>query len=284
MPNPNPNPNPTADTPMTADAAQGDRRWLQPDWSVDGVGALMTTRDGGIGEPPFDTLNLRDGIGDRPAAVAENQRRLRAAIGAAPVYLDQVHGNRAVRLSVDDAQADAPVHVADAAVTTDPGIACSVQVADCLPVLFAAPGARAVGAAHAGWRGLALGVLEAALAEVCSAARCDPGEVKVWLGACIGPDRFEVGADVLAAFGVAEGALSTTRFIATRSGKWLADLPGLAHDRLMAAGVRSIAGGIWCTATEPSRFFSYRRDRITGRMVAAIWIEPRDGGFRSVGG
>lgn len=260
--------------------------WLGPEWPADGVGAVMTTRHGGAGLPPFDSLNLRDGIGDDPVAVAENRRRLRVAIGAEPVFLDQVHGDRVVRLSTADSRADAPIHAADAAVTTEAGLACVVQVADCVPVLFAAPDGRAVGAAHAGWRGLALGVLEATLAEVCSAAVCRPGEVRVWLGACIGPERFEVGADVLEAFGATNGAPSATRFVATLNGKWLGDLPGLARDRLTAAGIGSIGGGLWCTVSDPSRFFSFRRDRNTGRMAAAIWIEPpnRDSRGARVGG
>lgn len=256
------------------------REWLEPAWQTDGVGAVMTTRQGGVGLPPFDSLNLRDGIGDDPVAVTANRRRFRAVIGAEPVFLDQVHGDCVIRLSAADSRTGAPIHAADAAVTTDVGVACAVQVADCLPVLFAAPGGRAVGAAHAGWRGLALGVLEATLAEVCAAAACAPGEVSVWLGACIGPERFEVGADVLEAFGATEGTSSGLRFVATQNGKWLGDLPGLARDRLTAAGVCSIGGGIWCTVSDPSRFFSFRRERNTGRMVAAIWIEPRNRGIR----
>ena len=245
--------------------------WLVPDWDVAGVGALMTTRHGGRSAAPFDTLNLRDGLGDEVGVVAHNQRVLAEAIGARPIYLNQVHGNAVVRLTAADALAGATTHSADASVTIEPGIACTVQVADCLPVLFAAPQGRAVAAAHAGWRGLALGVLEAALGAVCESARCEPAEVHAWLGACIGPERFEVGPDVLQAFGVAPGA-GSKRFVPHGPGKWLADLPALARDRLVAAGVRAIDGGTWCTVSEPSRFFSFRRDRITGRMAAAIWI------------
>lgn len=244
--------------------------WLRPDWPADGVGALMTTRQGGISAAPFDSLNLRAGLGDDPLAVAHNQRVVARACGAVPVWLDQVHGATVVRLTGADAAPGAPVHQADGAVTTEPGIACTAQVADCLPVLFAAPGGRAVGAAHAGWRGLAAGVLEATLAQVARAAQCAPGEVRVWLGACIGPTRFEVGADVFDAFG------APAHFAAQGGGKWLADLPALARDRLQTAGVREIGGGAWCTVSEPSRFFSFRRDRLTGRMAALIWIErPR---------
>ena len=250
--------------------------WLVPAWAAPGVGALMTTRRGGVSAAPFESFNLRPDIGDAPDAVAHNRASLARAAGAMPVYLNQVHGARVVRLGLADAAPGAPVHEADASVTTLPGIACTVQVADCLPVLFAAPGGRAVGAvgaAHAGWRGLAAGVLEATLHEVCVAAGCEPEEVEVWLGACIGPTKFEVGADVLQAFGtVGQGALR--RFVPNAPGKWLADLPQLARDRLRAAGVRTVQGGTWCTVSEASRFFSFRRDRVTGRMAALVWIEP----------
>ena len=259
--------------------------WLRPDWRADRVGALMTTRHGGVSLPPFDSLNLRAAVGDDPHAVAQNQRRLADAIGARPVYLNQVHGANVVRLTAADLAPDALTHDADGAVTTEPGIACTVQVADCLPVLFAAPDGRAVGAAHAGWRGLAAGVLEATLAQVCEAAHCAPGEVQAWLGACIGPAQFEVGPDVLAAFGVSRQAIDTRQaigaqqaidsphFLAKSAGKWLADLPALARERLQAAGVGAVTGGQRCTVAETSRFFSFRRDRVTGRMAALVWIE-----------
>ena len=158
-------------------------------------------------------------------------------------------------------------------------MACTVQVADCLPVLFAAPGGRAVGAAHAGWRGLAGGVVEATVDAVCAAAGCSPSDLDAWLGACIGPQHFEVGADVLDAFGALpdnahqSASAARSRFRPSRPDKWLADLPRLARDRLAAAGVARISGGSWCTVADASRFFSYRRDGITGRMAAAVWID-----------
>ncbi|MEO7007710.1 MAG: peptidoglycan editing factor PgeF [Caldimonas sp.] len=261
--------------------------WLVADWQAPGVGGLMTTRHGGYSAVPFDTMNLQQGGGDSAAAVARNRALLAEAIVATPVYLRQVHGVQVAHLTAADARADAAIHEADASVTTEPGIACAIQVADCLPVLFAAPGVRGVGAAHAGWRGLAAGVLEATVAALCEAAACAPADLQAWLGASIGPQRFQVGADVLAAFGVEPSAClesgaaqaghvagaAVPRFIPERPGKWLANLPLLALDRLRAAGVESVSGGHWCTAAEPSRFFSYRRDRITGRMVAAVWIE-----------
>ena len=254
--------------------------WLVPDWTAPGVGALMTTRSGGVSAAPFDSFNLRSQTGDLPALVAENQARLARIACAVPVYLNQVHGARVVRLGRADAAPGAPVHDADASVTTLPGIACAVQVADCLPVLFAVPGGRAVGAAHAGWRGLAGGVIEATLHAVCEAAACEPSQVQAWLGACIGPTRFEVGADVFERFAAPAhqpAPAMPPRFVPHGPGKWLADLAGLAHDRLHAAGVRSIHGGRWCTVSDVSRFFSFRRDRVTGRMAALVWIRPGAG-------
>ncbi|OYT99735.1 MAG: hypothetical protein CFE40_06360 [Burkholderiales bacterium PBB1] len=237
----------------------------------------MTTRRGGVSTGPFASMNLRDGLGDDAAAVAENRALLASAVGAPVVRLNQVHGARVVRLTEADAAPGAPQHDADACFTTEPGVVCSIQVADCLPVLFAAPGA--VAAAHAGWRGLAAGVLESTLAALCDASGCAPDQVSAWLGPCIGPGRFEVGADVLQAFGVSVAAASTptatpqaVHFVPTTAGKWLADLPGLARDRLSARGVQDVSGGTWCTASDESRFFSFRRDGVTGRMVAAVWL------------
>jgi YfiH family protein len=249
--------------------------WLAPDWRIAGVGALMTSRTGGLSRAPYASMNVGSAVGDDPGAVAANRRHLAATMGAAPVFMRQVHGARVIRLGADDAAAGALVQAADACVTTEPGVACVVQAADCLPVLLAAPAGRAVGAAHAGWRGLAGGVVEAAVAAVSAAAGCQPGEISAWLGACIGPSAFEVGADVLAAFGADPHSLSAaggSRFVAHGGEKWLADLPRLTRDRLAAAGVRRVTGGNWCTVSERARFFSYRRDRVTGRMAAAIWI------------
>ena len=254
--------------------------WLAPGWASPAVGALMTTRAGGVSEGRYASMNLGAAVGDAAERVAVNRARLAAACAAVPVFLRQVHGCRVVRLGADDAQAArqadamAPLaaHEADASVTSEPGVACVVQAADCLPVLFAAPDGRAVGAAHAGWRGLAAGVLEAAVGAVCEAGQCAPHALEVWLGACIGPRRFEVGSDVLAAFDVDPLAPDTGAFRAARPGKWLADLPRLARARLVAAGITRIAGGDWCTVEDSSRFFSFRRDGVTGRMAAAVWI------------
>lgn len=242
------------------------------------VGAFMSLRSGGVSAPPFDSLNLGDHVGDDPQAVVRNRSRFVRALGARPVWLNQVHGAQVVDAS---AHLDGPRPTADASWTSEPGIACVIGVADCLPVLLAARNEGAVGAAHAGWRGLAAGVLEAALAAVCRAASCSPLDVEAWLGPAIGPDHFEVGEDVLEAFG------GGSHFHPRPPGahpdgrpRWLADLPGLARQRLQSAGVRRIADAGLCTVSHPDRCFSYRRDRQTGRMAAAVWL--RDPGGRPV--
>jgi YfiH family protein len=244
--------------------------WLVPGWHAPEVGAVMTTRRGGFSPPPHDSMNLRPGEGDDHTAVQRNLAFFEQVIGATPVWLRQVHGANVVRIGAADTRPGMPMAEADASITTEPGIACTVQVADCLPVLFAAPGG--VAAAHAGWRGLAAGVLENTLAALCEAARCVPSEVQAWMGACIGPRRFEVGADVLVAFRAPQDGSDPSRFAPAGPGRWLANLPQLARDRLQRGGVRTIGGGRWCTFDDPSRFFSYRRDRITGRMAAAVWL------------
>jgi polyphenol oxidase len=249
---------------------------LVPDWGAPaGVGAWMSTRQGGVSAAPWAGLNLGTAVGDDPAAVAENRRRFAAATAARPVFLRQVHGCTVVELSAADAERAQPLE-ADAAVTTQPGVACTVQVADCLPVLLAADNGRAVAAAHAGWRGLAAGVVDAALAALCRHAGCAPADVHAWLGPCIGPQAFEVGADVLAGFQAAALPLDQPRFAwcprPNGEPRWLADLPGLARDRLQALGVGRVSGGDWCTVRDASSFFSFRRDGVTGRMAAAVWL------------
>lgn len=249
---------------------------LMPRWPAPAsVGALMSTRAGGVSPSPWHSLNLGAAVGDAPEAVAENRRRFEAALGVPAVYLRQVHGTRVLRLSAAQAPLSQALE-ADAAITTEPGLACTVQVADCLPVLFAAPAGRGVGAAHAGWRGLAGGVLEATLAALCEAAACAPSEVVAWLGPCIGPRQFEVGAEVVAACGGDERCFvpRTPATGAASAPRWLADLPQLARARLRAAGLTQISGGSWCTVENASCFFSFRRDGVCGRMAAAVWLRP----------
>jgi len=270
---------------MPADVLAGA---IRPDWPAPpGITALMSTRAGGVSAAPFDSLNLRppalggEGV-DAPDAVLENQRRFSAALGAQPVWLNQVHGADVLRLMPAHLPPGAVLPRADASICTTPGIACTVLVADCLPVLFCSVDGRAVGAAHAGWRGLAAGVLDHTVAALCQAAGCAPADLLAWLGPCIGPDAFEVGADVLQAFGadpqhLAPADAALFRFSPRPDGsrRWRADLPGLARRRLAALGVGWQGGGHWCTASAPSRFFSFRCMPRTGRMAAAIGIAAR---------
>jgi YfiH family protein len=246
---------------------------LRPAWvAPDNVSALMSTRRGGVSRAPFDSLNLRpvaqrlDAVDDE-IAVRENQRRFAEALGAPPVWLNQVHGTTVVDLS--HRQDGDAVLTADASISIVPGAACAVLVADCLPVLFCTEGGEAVGAAHAGWRGLSGGILENTVSALCLAARCEPDALMAWLGPSIGPRQFEVGADVLQAFAGDEGHF-VARPRPEGSARWLADLPALARERLARLGVKRVSGGEWCTVEDRERFFSFRRDRNTGRMAAAI--------------
>jgi Uncharacterized conserved protein len=234
----------------------------------------MSLRDGGVSAAPWRSLNLGLAVGDDPAAVALNRARFGSALGARVVWLRQVHGVNVLRLG--EAQPEQPDAPADAAWTTEPGVACTVQVADCLPVLFATRDGHAVAAAHAGWRGLAAGVLEATLQALQSGAGTEPRDIFVWLGPCIGPRQFEVGADVLQAFDQGLDEAEVPGFLArTRpdgSARWLANLQHLAWRRLAAAGVGHISAEQACTVEDSSRFFSFRRDGVTGRQAAAVWL------------
>ncbi|UUX97603.1 peptidoglycan editing factor PgeF [Aquabacterium sp. J223] len=247
--------------------------------ALPGVGAAMTDRRGGASTGPWSGFNLGDHVGDAPAAVAANRDALQRHLGVRPVWLRQVHGRDVLRLAHADAEAGAPAPLADAAVTAERGLACAILVADCLPVLFADVHGRAVGAAHAGWRGLAGGVLEATVQALCGLTGGTASQLRAWLGPCIGPAAFEVGEDVLQAFGAAGDGSSAGRFTpqGRRDGRarWTADLAGLAHDRLRACGVHDVSACGRCTVQDPVqgglRFFSFRRDGVTGRMAALVW-------------
>lgn len=238
-----------------------------PDWPAPkGVRAAFTLRTGGVSQPPCDTFNVGTHVGDDPRAVAENRAALRASLDlpAEPAWLEQVHGRRVVAL--DRAATLESPGPADAAVSHTPDGICAIQVADCMPVLLAAADGSAVGAAHAGWRGLAGGVLEATV----RAMNTPPAELLCWLGPAIGQAHFEVGEEVRAAFLAADTGAAAA-FAANDSGRWQCDLYALARRRLMALGVTSVYGGGWCTYADAGRFFSYRRDGRCGRMVALIW-------------
>ena len=240
--------------------------WIVPDWPAPpAVKAFVTTRAGGVSEGPFASLNLGRRSGDEERAVAENRRRLRAALPQEPKWLRQVHG----ALVVDaDALTDTEEPAADAAVARKPGTVCAVMVADCVPVLLADRAGTVVAVAHAGWRGLAAGVIENAVTHMDVA----PRDVLAFLGPGIGPRAFEVGADVRDAF-LARDPRADAAFVPRSPGKWLADLYALARQRLAGIGVGSMHGGGFCTHSDPQRFFSYRRERTTGRMAAVIWRE-----------
>jgi YfiH family protein len=253
---------------------------LRPEWpAVPGVGAAMSLRDGGVSRGPWASLNISTAVGDDAEAVAENRERFGSALGARPHWLRLVHGADVLRLTADSATAPgrpgSPAATADAAWTSERGLACTVTAADCLPVFFALRDGSAVAAAHAGWRGLALGVLEAAVQALCAGTGARPADLQAWLGPCIGPRQFEVGVDVLQFFGQTPGNADPDRFVVRRRAdgavRWLANLPRLAQDRLQAAGVTDISLAGACTVEDPSRFFSFRRDGVTGRMAAAIW-------------
>jgi hypothetical protein len=252
--------------------------WLQPDWPATlRIAGFASTRRGGCSAAPRDSLNLALHCGDDPAAVAENRRRIAPFLPSPPVWLSQVHGYDVAVLdasNVDAARRTPPV--ADAAVTRVPGIVCAVLTADCLPVLFADQEGTAVGAAHAGWRGLAAGVLEATVAAL-GALGVPAARLTAWLGPAIGPRAFEVGDDVLGAF-CADDPGAASAFITLPDGKWLADLYALARRRLGATDIGAVRGGGWCTASEPERFFSHRRQRDTGRQAAFVWRTPDGGG------
>ena len=255
--------------------------WLVPQWPVPAqVRAVCTTRAGGCSQAPYDSMNLGDHVGDCPQDVAANRHLLQQAIGVPPVFLSQVHGTHAVWLSDQTAHGT----TADACITDQTRVACTIMVADCLPVLFTNVQGTRVAAAHAGWRSLAgeggAGILEAVFASfkavVQDGIEFDATEIITWLGPCIGPQAFEVGAEVRHAF-VGHDPASGVMFTPGASGKWLADLQGLARLRLQALGMTRIYGNdgsrAWCTVSQPSRFFSHRRDRISGRMAACIWME-----------
>lgn len=239
--------------------------FLIPEWPASArVRAACTLRAGGASSAPFDSLNLGAHVGDDPAAVAENRRRVAAALAlpAEPLWLEQVHGTAVAEAGTASART-----VADAVLARSAGEVAVIQVADCMPVLFADRAGTAVAAAHAGWRGLAAGVLEATV----RALALPPERLLAWLGPAIGPEHFEVGGEVRAAF-VAKNPAAERGFSANERGRWQCDLGELARQRLAALGISAVYGGSWCTFADRDRFFSYRRDGRCGRMGALIWL------------
>lgn len=255
--------------------------WLQPDWPAPPqVRAACTTRNGGVSMPPYDSLNLGTHVGDDANAVARNRAVLQHALGVKPVFLSQVHGIHVQEL--DHGTPDGAA--ADGGFTIERGLACTVMVADCLPVLLCDMQGTQVAAVHAGWRGLAgkdeIGILEQVFKRFRPRALVEYAhyapQLIAWLGPCIGPAAFEVGAEVVKAF-TQTNPRSLECFSLQANGKWLANLPALARQRLEGLGVTRIFGNDgsapWCTVGNPSKFFSHRRDRLSGRQAACIWLE-----------
>ena len=239
--------------------------WITPDWPLAGhVNVVSTLRAGGVSAGPYASLNLAAHVGDRPEAVAANRLLLREALHlpAEPLWLEQVHGVHVVRH-----EEAGPGVRADAAVAFEPGRVCAVMTADCLPVVFADRAATRVAVAHAGWRGLLGGVLEATVTRLGG----ESGDLHAWLGPAIGPAAFEVGSEVREAY-VARVPASEGCFARNERDRYLADLYGLAGLVLERAGVGAVHGGGWCTHDDAERFFSFRRDGVTGRMATLAWL------------
>lgn len=238
--------------------------WVAPDWPAHPrVRGFITARAGGASAGPYATFNLGDLTADDPAAVRENKARLDRLLPAQPRWLKQVHGP--VVVCAD--QVDSPV-AADGSFTCTPGVVCAVKAADCMPVLLSDDAGTCVGIAHAGWRGLASGVIENTVASLGAA----PQSVMAFLGPAIGPDAFEVGDEVRAAFCEVDPNAAAA-FRPVRAGKWLADLFMLGRQRLARCGVSRIYGGGLCTYSNPDRFYSHRRNPVTGRMAAVVWLD-----------
>lgn len=248
---------------MSNDTTTTQLNLIVPDWPAPpGVKALVTTRQGGVSVGPWATFNLAAHVGDDPAAVAANRAALCRQLPAEPPWLNQVHGTRCV----DAAQVASGVE-ADACFTRQRGVVCAVLTADCLPLLLCDDQASVVAAVHAGWRGLADGVIEASVA--CLGV---PGErLLAWLGPAIGPQAFEVGADVRDAF-LAHATEAAEAFTPLAADKWLCDIYLLARQRLAALNVRRVASADFCTVRDIDRFYSFRRDGVSGRMASCIWL------------
>jgi YfiH family protein len=260
--------------------------WVEPEWPAPaGVRALSTFRSGGVSAAPYASLNLGGHVGDSSEAVAENRRRLKAAAGlpAEPVWLTQVHGTTVVHLDVAGgpeaaggpdvagdlaASAPGPLGPADGSFSRQPGRVCAILTADCLPILLAADSGDLVAAAHAGWRGLAGGVIEATV----KALQVAPEKLMAWLGPAIGPRHFEVGAEVREALLTGDSGADSA-FAANARGRFMADLSALARRRLAALGVGRVYGGGQCTYADENRYFSHRRDGVTGRQATLIWLD-----------
>ena len=248
--------------------------WITPDWPApENVKSVSTTRAGGVSDVPFASLNLGAHVADDRRAVEHNRQILRETLQlpTEPLWLEQVHGTDVFCPTASDtiSKNDSGAPIADASAVFDRGQVAVIMTADCLPVLFCDRAGTRVAAAHAGWRGLCNGVLESTVKQLA----CEPEQLMAWLGPAIGPEVFEVGIEVRAAF-IAEDALASDAFkVGAQEGKYLADIYCLARQRLRTLGIEQIYGGSFCTFTDSERFFSYRREGRTGRMASLIWRE-----------
>lgn len=260
-------------TPEAPPRQESDLRWLVPDWpAATPVRAFTTTRTGGYSRTPYAGFNLGFGVGDQVAAVRANRALLGIVLGlpAQPLWLRQVHGNRVVHAASGVARAAR----ADACVACAANQVCVVLSADCLPILLCDRAATRIAAAHAGWRGLVAGVLEATVAALATR----PAELLAWIGPGIGRDAYQVGNEVRETF-LDRDPTDTVAFTKNDHGAWQCDLAALARRRLLRLGIPVVRGGEWCTGSDPARFYSYRRDGVTGRMATLIWIDRDFQGF-----
>lgn len=248
---------------------------IEPSWAApQSIQAFCTTRAGGVSKPPFNSLNLGLNAGDDPADVLQNRAIMRSNLPAEPLWLKQIHGVAVSTPTSRSALGNGP-YESDASVTNIPNEVLAILTADCMPVLFSSKGGDVIGAAHAGWRGLSGGVLENTVKEMLTLSpSLRPKDILVWMGPAIGPNAFEVGEDVLQAFAHKDQTISSEAFspIAESPGKYLADLYLLAQGRLRSLGIEHIDGGGFCAYHDEARFFSYRRDKKTGRFASFIWI------------
>lgn len=243
-------------------------QWITPIWQVSrNVQAVTTTRLGGVSQPPYHCLNLAHHVGDLSQHVEQNRQLLQQTLSlpSAPYWLNQVHGTDI--LVITD-QSPNQIYCADAVYTTHKNKVCAIMTADCLPVLFCSAKGNEIAAAHAGWRGLCNGILE----KVLTHFQCKADEIIVWLGPAIGPTCFEVGEEVRTAF-MAHDPQAELAFTEHSPQKYLANIYQLAKQRLQAKGVTRISGGEYCTMSDQQQFFSYRREKITGRMASLIWLD-----------
>lgn len=251
---------------------------IDPVWVVPPkIKAFCSTRVGGVSKPPFDGLNLGLNAGDDPMNVLQNRNLLRSILPTDPCWLRQIHGVTVSTPATRVTFMGGP-YEADASVTNIPNEVLAILTADCMPVLFASKSGDVIGAAHAGWRGLSGGVLENTIREMCALSRdLMPQDITVWMGPAIGPTAFEVGEDVLQAFSGQSKAILSEAFrpISGSAGKYWANLYLLAQDRLRSFGIEQIYGGDFCTVGDPANFYSYRRDKKTGRFASLIWISEK---------